>query len=194
MFSEKAEEILLCLLNMSSFSLAQRFVGCQNQGTRNRQQRSRAGRTWAWSPSGCITAAWAELSRHTSSDPGSRDRGGHELMGSTSADTLPTWSRSRWGRFETPLLEARWVCSFPVTPISLCLHPPGAHGPGLCPRVIWGHGEAPEDDWELLPCWGDLPSFVGMCSRGGGTVSPGPRGRGSQVPPGGGVGISVGAS
>ncbi|XP_055442562.1 receptor activity-modifying protein 1 isoform X1 [Bubalus kerabau] len=107
MFSEKAEEILLCLLNMSSFSLAQRFVGCQNQGTRNRQQRSRAGRTWAWSPSGCITAAWAELSRHTSSDPGSRDRGGHELMGSTSADTLPTWSWSRWGRFETPLLEAR---------------------------------------------------------------------------------------
>ena len=82
---------------------------------------------------------------------------------------LPTWSQSRWGRFETPLLEARWVCSFPVTPISLCLHPPGAHGPGLCPRVIWGHGEAPEDDWELLPCWGDLPSCMGTCSRSGGT-------------------------
>lgn len=107
---------------------------------------------------------------------------------------LPTRSQSRQGRFETPLLEARWVCRFPMTPISLCLRPPGAHGPGLCPRVIWGHGDAPEDDWELLPCWGDLPSCTGTCSQGGGIVSPGQRVRDSQVPWQGGVGISVRAS
>lgn len=36
-------------------------------------------------PTGCITAAWGQLSRHMCSDPGRPDRWGPELMGSTSA-------------------------------------------------------------------------------------------------------------
>lgn len=60
-----------------------------------------------------------------------------------------------------------------------------APGPSLCPRVIWGHEEAPEDDWELCPRWGVTVACPPARARVPGEVGQsvaGPGGQGWPAP------------